>query len=151
MNCGSCASARQQRELTLAAGNHGVGPIAQIHDAEAFHGPRRHRAVGRARPGEQIAVRGAPHQDDRLHREGESREVRLRHVGDQPGALAARVARQRPPAEFDCAFLGWDEAEQSFQQRRLAAAVGSQQRQHLAGGKRDVEVAADDSLAVADR
>ena len=121
-----------------------------MRDAEALQRARRDGAVGGGRAAEQIAVRGAAHQHHRLDGEGEGGDMRLRHIGDQARALAAGVARERPVAEPHLARLRREQAEQGFQQRGLAAAVRAEQRQHLAGRQRDVEIAADDAVAVAD-
>ena len=75
----------------------------------------------------------------------------LRHIGEQAGALASRIGRQRPVGEPHVAGLWRQEAEQRLQQRGLAAAVRAEQRQHLARRERDVEAAADHVVAVADR
>src|SRR5438067_11454961 len=64
-----------------------------------------------------------------------SRLVRLASLRS-PRRNLARLRRQQP--------------KQRLQQRRLAAAVRTQQGQHVAGRKRDVETAADDTVAVAD-
>ena len=54
------------------------------------------RAVVRGRPAEQVAVRGAAHQHHGLDREREGRDMGLRHIGDQPRALADRCGPTRP-------------------------------------------------------
>ena len=94
-------------------------------------------------------MRGAAHQHHALDREGEGRHVHLRHIGDEPRAFADRDARERARSDRDLAGLGED-AEQRLEQRGLAAAVGPEQRQHLALRQRHVEPAPDHAVAVAD-
>src|SRR5689334_23043982 len=72
--------ASQQHELPLAAGNHGVGPLRQMRDAEAIERGMRDGAIVRAWAAEKISMRAAPHQHHRLDGEGESADMDLRHV-----------------------------------------------------------------------
>ena len=74
----------------------------------------------------------------------------LRHIGDEARALARRDARERAAVDQHLAGLRRENAEQRLEQRGLAAAVGAEQRQHLALRERDVEVAPDHAVAVAD-
>src|SRR2546423_1349633 len=69
----------EQRELTLAAGDHGVRTVGEMRDAETLEHARYHRAVGYGRAAEQIAVRAAAHQHHRLDGERVSRGMRLRY------------------------------------------------------------------------
>src|SRR5262245_15897811 len=140
----------EQNELTLAARNHGVRPVAQMLDAEAYERLSRHLAVMRRWPAEQVAVRGAPHQHDRLDREREGRRVQLRHVSNAARSLADRIGRERPTLDLRLAGKRPDQPEQRLQQRGLAAAIRPEQRQHLALRERHVEPASDHAVTVAD-
>ena len=95
MNCGCCASARLQHQLALAARDHGVGPRCKLGDAEPIQHGCCDLAIRSGRPGEQVAMRGASHQHDGLHREREGRDMGLRHIGDQARAFPDRTRRQR--------------------------------------------------------
>src|SRR5215831_17285736 len=77
----------QQHELALAAGDHGIGPLLEMRDAEPVECARRDYVVSRGRPGEQIAVGGAAHQHYAFDREGESCHMRLWHIGNTARAL----------------------------------------------------------------
>ena len=107
----------------------------------------RSAADGRA---EQAAVGGAAHQHHRLDREGEGRDVGLRHIGD--ARVRARAANSSRAAAVDQRRAGErrQQAEQRLEQRGLAAAVGAEQRQHLALLQAHVEPAADHAVAIAD-
>ena len=106
-------------------------------------------AVGGGRPAEQVAVRGAAHQHHGLDGEGKGRYMGLRHIGDQPRSLTRCIRPKRPLAEPHLTRFWRKQSQQRFQERGLAAAVRAEQRQHLAGGERHVEMAADQAVAVA--
>ncbi len=142
--------ARQQHQLALAARDHGVGARREARYAELLEHPDGHRAVVRGGPAEQVAVRGAAHEHHALDGEGEGRHVHLRHIGDQARALAQRNGGERAAADRDLAVPGREDPEQGLEQRGLAAAVGAEQRQHLALRERHVEPAPDHAIAVAD-
>ena len=63
---------------------------------------------------------------------------------------ARREARDRPAVDQDRAGQWRQNAEQRLEQRGLAAAVGAEQRQHLALRETDVEPVPDHAVAVAD-
>src|SRR4051794_16938501 len=67
--------AGEQHELALATGDHGVGALGKVIDAEANERLPRYFAIMRRGPGEQTAVRGASHQHDGFDRECEGRRV----------------------------------------------------------------------------
>ena len=82
---------------------------------------------------------GAPaHEHDLLHRKREDAHVDLRNVGRVPSTLAHREAMQRLAVQPDVAGERRDETEHGFQERGLAAAVGPEQRQHLARSNRQI-------------
>src|SRR4029077_19422677 len=81
---------------------------------------------------------------------GKRRRMRLRHIGDQPRAFAVRMICKGALAEPHLASFGREQADQRLQQGGLAAAVGAEQRQHLAGLERHIEPASDDAVTVAD-
>src|SRR5215467_5630318 len=142
--------ARKQHELAFAARDHSVGPLREVNDAEALVRLPRHLAVVRRRPAEQVAMRGAPHQHDRLDREREGGRVQLRHIGDAARALADRIVRERAALNLRFTRKRPDQPEQRLEQRGLAAAIGAEQRQHLALRERHVERAPDHTVAVTD-
>src|SRR3984957_1289834 len=142
--------AGEQHELPLAAGGHRVGTLPQMRDAEPLEHARGDGAIGSGRPAEQVAVRGAPHQHHRFDGEGEGDDMRLRHISEQAGTFEARIAGKWPVAEPYFARLRRQEAEQRLEQRRLAAAVRTQEREHFAGRQRDIEMTADHVGGVAD-
>src|SRR6516165_2529555 len=109
-----------------------------------------HRAIRRRRPAEQIPMRRAAHQHDGLDREREGRLVRLRHVGEEAGALATVIAAKAAVIEPHFAGLGDKQAEQRLEQRGFAAAIRPEQRQYLARRQRYIEIAPDQAVAVAD-
>src|SRR4029077_6398874 len=110
----------------------------------------RHSAVLSARSTEQAAVCGAAHQHDRLHRERKSADVHLWHVGDDTRAFADRIIVERLSTEQHLASFRLKQPKQSFEQRRLAATVRSEQRQHLAGRECDVETASNRTIRISD-
>ena len=96
-------------------------------------------------------MRGAAHQHHGLDRECESGIVDLRHIGDAPRAVADREGVERAAVDLRLAGERLEDAEQRLEQRGLAAAIGAEQREHLALLERDVEPASDHAVAVADR
>ena len=136
--------------MALAAGDHGVGPWRELRDAEALKRGHGDHAVPRGRAGEQIAMRSAAHQHHCLDGKGKGRDMGLRHIGDQPRALSNGAGRQGRAAEPHFAGSRVQQAEQRLEQRGLAAAIGSEQRQHLALFQPDIEPAADDTVGIAD-
>ena len=76
--------------------------------------------------------------------------MRLRHIGDEPRALAGGMALQRRAADAHVAAERREQAKQRLEQRGLAAAVGAEQREHLALVERHVELRSDDVVAIAD-
>src|SRR4029077_19393455 len=95
-------------------------------DAEALKRGLRHSAVLPARSTEQAAVCSAAHQHDRFHRERKRADVHLWHVGDDTRAFADRIIAGRLVTEPHLASLRLKQPKQSFEQRRLAAAVRSE-------------------------
>jgi hypothetical protein len=93
-------------------------------------------------------MRGASHQHNGLDHKGKRRRVRLRHIRDAPRALTSGKARRRTVAESHLAAVGRQQTEQRLEQSGLTAAVGAQQRQHLARFQRNVEVASDHAIAI---
>ena len=76
--------------------------------------------------------------------------MRLRHIGQEPRALADRSRRKRAPAKAHLAGARRQQAKQRLEQRCLAAAIGPEQRQNFAFGQSDVEPLPDQPVAVAD-
>ena len=74
--------------------------------------------------------------------------VHLRHDADADARLARRL-RHRLADELDRAAVGIDQAEAAAQRRRLARAVGAEQREALAAPDRERQAAHDLELAVA--
>src|SRR5262249_2396529 len=134
--------ARQQHELALAAGDHGVGPFLEMRDAELVERAVRDHAVVGRRAAEEAAMRRATHQHHGLDREREGRVVDLLYIADAACALANREGVER--AAVDLRFPGerLEDAKQRLEQRGLATAVRAEQRQHLALLERYVESAA---------
>ena len=95
-------------------------------------------------------MRGAAHQHDRFHGEREGADVHLGHIGDDARAFADRIGAERSFVEPHLAGLRLEQAEQGFEQCRLAAAVRAEQREHLAGCERHVEPAPDCVVGIAD-
>ena len=143
--------ARQQHELALAAGDHGVGPLREMRDAESLERARRDRAVVRRRPAEQVAVRGAAHQHHGLDREGEGRHVDLRHIGD----AAARARGSRTPRASGRRSRTSPACGVRMPSRVLSSVVlpppfGPSSASTSPCVERDVEPAPDHAVAVAD-
>src|SRR5262245_49065582 len=113
--CGSCASARARSELPLAPRDHRRGPLGEMLDAEALQHAECHRAVVRGRAAEQVAMRGASHQHHGFDGECEGRHMRLRHVCDEPRALARRMALQRRAANTHLTSDRREQYEQSLE------------------------------------
>src|ERR1700722_8488655 len=142
--------AGEQHELPLAAGDHRVRPLPQMRDAEPLKRLHGDGAIGSGWAAEQIAVCRAPHQHHRFDGEGEGDNMGLRHVSEQAAIFADRVAVQRPVAQPYFARLRRQEAEERLEQRRLAAAVRTEQCEHFAGRQRDIEMTPDHAVAIAD-
>src|SRR5262245_1177176 len=121
-----------------------------MRDAELLEHARGDRPVMGRWPAEQIAVRGAAHQHHGLHGKGEGRHMQLRHIGDEPCPLVQRDERERAVPDGYGTGARPQDAEQRLEQRGLAAAIRSEQGQHLALLKFDVEPAADHTVAVTD-
>ncbi len=96
-------------------------------------------------------MRGAAHQHHGFHGECKCRDVGLRHIGDQARTFPDRAGRQSGAVEPHFASLRRQQPEQRLEQRGLAAAIRSEQRQHLALLQFDVEAGADDAVLIADR
>ena len=65
-------------------------------------------------------------------------------------ALADRAPRERAAVKAHLAGLRREQSKQRLEQRRLAAAVGAEQRQHLARGHLDIKPGADDAVGIPD-
>src|ERR1700730_9084696 len=76
--------------------------------------------------------------------------MRLRHIGEEPRALADRGCGERASRKAHLASARRKEPEQGLEQRRLAAAIGAEQGEHLALRERHIEAAADEAVAIAD-
>src|SRR5437762_895731 len=87
--------AREQHELPLAAGNHGIGAVTQMADIELAECFLCDLTIMCGRPAEWTAIGRASHEDHSFDGEGKRRRVRLRHIGDAPRALANRKPGKR--------------------------------------------------------
>ncbi|MNC88603.1 hypothetical protein D3C83_44350 [compost metagenome] len=88
-------------------------------------------------------MRGAAHEHELAHREGEIARVALRDVASAAGDLGARKVLQLFSLERYRPALGVQQAEHGAEQRGLAAAVRPQHAEHLARREREARVAAD--------
>ena len=78
-------------------------------------------------------MRRAPHQHDFEHREAERDGIFLADRRDRAREFAALDRIERTAEEFDASRRRRDRSAEHLQQRRLAGAVGTDDREHLAG------------------
>ena len=141
---------RDQGKLPLAAGNHGVGAAGEMGYAKPVDRVARDGIIIGRRRGKQVAMGAAPHQHDVLDRKGEGAQVNLRNISDQPGALPHGQPPERFSLDTDLSRERRNEPDQGLEQSRLAAAIGAEKCEHLAGGERNIERATDHPVAVTD-
>src|SRR5262249_28570692 len=96
-------------------------------------------------------VRGRSHQDDLARGERERAELCLWHVSEHAGYPPARPRRDRGATHEHGAGLGLDQSQQRAEERRLAAAVGAEQAEHLAGREAEADVATHNPSRIAER
>src|SRR5262245_41782845 len=96
-------------------------------------------------------MRRSPHQHDLERGERKRPELRLRHVAEHARDSPARPRRNRRAVHEHGARLWLEQPEQRAKERRLAAAVGAEQAQHLAGGEAKADVATHDAPRIAER
>jgi hypothetical protein len=94
-------------------------------------------------------VRRPAHEHDLAHREGKDQGHVLGHHRQLARQRAPPEGAERTAADGDAPRLEADDARGGAQERRLAGAVGPRQRQHLARGDRQRDVAQDLALAQA--
>src|SRR5690606_37299443 len=94
-------------------------------------------------------VRVSTHRNELTHRDRECNFLGLRDDTDRERDVIAAPFRERFAAESHHAVCRTVRAEEQAQQRRLARAVRSEQREHLAFGH--VQVDARHSIAIAMR
>jgi len=129
----SCASARDQHELALAAADLCVWLIFELRYAQCAQCRQRRVAITLRWHRKQVHVRRAAHQNCVHHRERKIIRVRLRHVSHCLSQPAARPGQDALAVQSDVTTLRFKQAEQGLEQGGLAAAVGTQYAQDLAG------------------
>src|SRR4051794_15978501 len=111
-------------------------------DAQRLQHARRELAILAAGNGERTKVRGAAHQDEVEHCEGEVAGVALRHVAYATRDLAARQRSERHAVERDAAAVRLQKAEDGAEERGLAAAIRAEHAHRFPGGEREADVPA---------
>ncbi len=76
--------------------------------------------------------------------------MRLRHIAHDTRQALARPRRHIDAVEPDGAGKRRQQAQERLHQRGLAAAIGAEQAQHLAGADVDADAAADGFAAIAE-
>ena len=127
-----------QDQLPLAPGNPRVIATGKLIDPHLRECRASAIPVLARGPGEGATVSGAAHQDHVTHRVREHGRVRLRDVGHHAGDVPAVKREDVAIVEHDAARLARNQPEQGLEERGLAAPVGSQQTQNLAGLQREV-------------
>src|SRR5581483_7491223 len=129
--------AGDQHPLTLAAGQRGDDPVREREEIKARQRVVHRGEIARSLDAERGDVRRPAEQDVVGHPRTFGDDRGLRNKRDQPRPLAARQRRRPPAAEEQLAGPGREPGNEA-QQRRLARAVGADDRQPLA--PRDVHV-----------
>ncbi len=141
---------RDQRQLPLAAAD--AQPVApgQMRDAETLQRRLGGCMVAGGRGGERAAMSGAAHQNHLAHAEGELTGAGLRHIAEGQRAAARVPAADILAIDTDATATQREQAEDRLEQRRLAAAVGSEQAENLARLHGKADPGADGPLAIAE-
>src|SRR5579862_4046665 len=134
-------------ELALAAAHAVDRPLGERGDAKPREARQGELAIAFAGHGEDSAMGRASHLHHLEDAEVEVALRGLRDVGEARRALASRPRLEAASVECHVARKRCDEPQECAKQRRLAAAVGSEQAHDLARGKFEIHAVADTMAA----
>ena len=132
--------ARHKDPLALATREPIDRSVLEVRDLELCHCGTRDRQVLRAREAEPRQMRRAPHQHHLQRRERKLECRILRHDGEETCDLGATARRERLAVEAYAAARGREHAGQQPKERRLAAAVRTDEPDDLAPRDREADV-----------
>ncbi|VTR71091.1 hypothetical protein DESC_880117 [Desulfosarcina cetonica] len=141
--------AGDQNQLTFAAADRRVGPLAEMPDGQSLQGLVGGCVVLFVVAEEKRLVGHAPHEHHIQDPVPEGQAMHLGHIGDAPGQQFGGNIRDRAAFQADGAVLGRVDAQKQLQQGGLSAAVGSQEGNHFSRCKSKRNVAKDRMVVVA--
>ena len=126
-----CERACNERELPFAAADFGAGGILQMRNGKGLKRLFRNFDIQPGRRSGKALPACTPHRHHIQQAIGKWRRVSLGNIGDTRSELPGGIARNILAIEQNTARLRLDEAQEGFEQGRLARAVRAEQEEKV--------------------